>query len=196
METTGAVILAAGGSSRLGQPKQLLLHEGRTLIRRAVDAAAGCRPVVVVTGRDGSRVEGELEGCEVSFARNPEWERGIGSSIRVGVRRALEMEPGMEALFVLVCDQPFLTKDVLAALRASRAAGGKAAAACGYGGGLGVPALFGRELLDELLSLPDGSGSRQLIAGLAENVATVAFPEGAMDIDTPQDCRKHLARSI
>jgi len=157
---TGAVILAAGGSIRLGQPKQFLVYRGRSLIQRAVDAAAECSPVVVVAGREWERVQQELQAREVCVVQNAEWEHGIGSSIRAGVERALEIAPGVEALVILVCDQPFVTPEVVTALRVSREKGGKRGAACSYGGSLGVPAIFARSLFAELLSLRDDCGAR------------------------------------
>src|SRR4030095_3118705 len=86
MEKIGAVILAAGGSSRFGQPKQLLLFRGKTLVRTVIDAAreAGCSPVAVVIGSDSEKIRPELAHLNVINVRNTNWQRGIGSSICSG----------------------------------------------------------------------------------------------------------------
>lgn len=193
MEKTGAVILAAGGSSRLGTPKQFLLHHGKTLLRRTVDAARECSPVVVVTGRDTVRAEKELADHDVTLVRNAQWERGIGSSIRLGLLYALEIAPDLDSLVLLVCDQIQVTADLVKLLREIREAERKPMVACHYAGGPGVPALFARPLFARLKDLPDESGAKGILAEAAsEDLATIPFPEGTLDIDTPADVQAHL----
>jgi len=192
VEKTGAVILAAGGSSRLGMPKQFLTYRGETLLARAVEAAAGCSPVVVVTGRDTVRSEKELADHKVTLVRNVEWERGIGSSIRLGVLYALEIAPDLDSLVILLCDQIQVTAELVQLLREIREAERKPMVACHYAGSAGVPALFARSLFSELTSLPDESGAKTILMQAPDDVATIPFPEGMVDIDTPSDARAHL----
>lgn len=177
--SVGAVILAAGGSTRLGQPKQFLKFEGESLVRRAVAAAADCDPVVVVAGDHAERMQGELSGTQAVVALNPNWRDGLGTSIRCGVQRALVIAPEIEALVLMVCDQPFVTRELISAIRAS----GKSIAASAYAGTLGVPALFSREHFPKLLALPDTHGAKHLLTG--PDVAAISFPAGKIDIDTP-----------
>ena len=103
-----AVVLAAGGSTRFGKPKQFALFQGETFIGRIVAAAieAGCAPVVVVTGEDSTQVTLELTGLSVSIAMNPGWSSGVGSSIRVGVQRAMDLAADLDTSLLLTCDQP------------------------------------------------------------------------------------------
>ena len=194
MKITGAVILAAGGSTRLGRPKQLLRHRGETLLRRAACAAlgAGCLPTVVVTGHEHDRVAAELIGLDVRIHRHPHWQRGIGSSIGAGLAQALVHEPALDALLIMVCDQPFISAELLAALISARAEARTEAAACTYAGATGVPALFGRALFSTLASLPDEQGAKAILSALAGEIARVEFPAGAIDIDTPADWQAHL----
>lgn len=181
----GAVILAAGSSSRLGQPKQLLQYEGRTLVRRAAEAAfaAGCDPVAVVVGAEREKVAAALRDLAVLIVPNEDWQRGLGTSIRAGVARLQEGD----ALLLLVCDQPFLSVDLLRQLIAAQQETQKPMAASAYSGTLGVPALFTRACFAQLLSLGDGEGAKALLASRPNEVAQIDFPPGSIDIDTPGD---------
>ena len=194
MEKIGAIILAAGSSSRLGEPKQFLQYRGETLIRRAACAAlnAGCLPVVVVAGSEHHRIEEELADFEVVVHHHAQWQRGIGSSLRAGVAHALLLTPSLEALVLMVCDQPFVTAEILTSLIAAHAASRLAAAACAYSDTLGVPALFDRSLFPRLTALPDKHGARHLLRAISGEITQVHFPQGIVDIDTPVDFRFHL----
>ncbi|HSI10639.1 MAG TPA: nucleotidyltransferase family protein [Chthoniobacter sp.] len=195
MEKTGAVILAAGGSSRLGTPKQFLEYGGKTLVARAAEAATGCSPVVVVTGRETVRVEKELADYDVTLVRNIQWERGIGSSIRLGVLYALQIAPDLDSLIILVCDQLQVTSELVKLLREVREAERKPMVACHYAGSPGVPALFARSLFPRLQDLPDESGAKGILTEAPDDVSMIAFPEGTQDIDTPADVQAHLERT-
>ena len=195
MEKIGAIILAAGNSSRLGEPKQFLRYRGETLIRRAACAAltADCSPVVVVTGAAHERMRQELSELEVQIHHHEQWQRGIGSSLRAGLERALLITPSLDALVLMVCDQPHVTAELLTALISSRAHTQQPAAACAYSDTLGVPALFARSLFPRLASLPDDQGAKHLLQVLQDQITRVPFPHGSIDIDTPADARNHLA---
>src|SRR5438093_11774404 len=112
---TGAIILAAGGSSRFGQPKQLLTFRGKTLLRTIVDAAckAGCSPVIVVTRNDDEKILQELAHVNAIKVQNKNWQRGIGSSIRIGVQALIDQVPDVAAVLLLVCDQPAVDERVI-----------------------------------------------------------------------------------
>ncbi|HMJ23766.1 MAG TPA: nucleotidyltransferase family protein, partial [Terriglobales bacterium] len=118
MGKTGALILAAGESSRLGQPKQLIQFRGKSLVRRRVDAArkARCSPTVVVIGDHHEEVERELKAEGAIIVENENWRLGIGTSIRAGVRRLIDNAPTLEAVVLLVCDQPFVDARTIARL--------------------------------------------------------------------------------
>lgn len=189
MRNVGAVILAAGDSSRFGQPKQLLMFRGETLVRRAVRAAteAGCGPVVVVVGESRSAIQADLRETSAIVIENPEWQRGLGTSVRRGTRYLLETVPAIDALVLMVCDQPLVESSTIAALIAEQKKTRKPIVASGYSGTLGVPALFDRSCFGALLALPDDSGAKTLIETRPDDVASVVFHEGAIDIDTPAD---------
>lgn len=182
-----AIVLAAGGSTRLGQPKQLLEFRGQPLVRRMAEAAlaAGCAPVAVVVGEQRAAIAAALEGLAVELVPNEKWEGGIGSSVRAGVQSL----PEWEAVIIAACDQPHVDADLFRELIGMQEETGQLIVASSYSGTRGVPALFLRRYREELLRLPNEQGAKALIARHAAEVATVDFPQGAIDIDTPADYR-------
>jgi molybdenum cofactor cytidylyltransferase len=190
----GAVILAAGSSSRMGAPKQLLLYRGETLLRRAAAAAleAGCRPVIVVTGAHAGRTREELHSLDVLEVENPLWGDGMGSSVRAGVEALAKVDAGAEAVVLMLCDQPFVDAEVVAGLVAAHRATGRPVVASRYGESFGAPALFGRELFAELAGLGGGRGAQQVIKEHASEAHFVPFPLGEVDVDTPDDFARLL----
>lgn len=182
MRVVGAVILAAGASTRLGEPKQFLSFEGETLLRRVTKAAheAGCAPVVVIAGDLGDRVRAELHDLPVQVVHNAEWRSGIGTSIKRGVAH---VRHGASAIMMLTCDQPFVSAEIIRKLCRED----HPIVASGYAGTVGIPALFDARYFDELESLPDATGAKSLIEAHAADLAVVPFPEGVTDVDTRAD---------
>lgn len=194
MGNVGAIILAAGGSSRFGQAKQLLSWRGESLVRRAIRSAseAGCARVTVVAGEARDRIENELRGTAAVIVENPEWRRGLGTSIRCGLRHLLSSHAELDAVVLLACDQPFVDANVIQSLIAQRENSRKLIVACSYAGTLGVPALFDRVCFEALLALADDSGAKVLIEARFADVAQIEFEKGAIDIDTPGDFQSCL----
>jgi molybdenum cofactor cytidylyltransferase len=195
MARIGAIVLAAGASSRLGQPKQFLMHRGETLIRRAVAAARPCDPIVVVAGRDHLLVTGELAEFDTHVLHHADWSRGVGSSIRTGVEHAISLAAGLDAVIILVCDQPHVTEGLIASLIEAYTRETHPMVASSYADTWGVPALFSRSLFPKLLDIEDGKGARHLLTQSPKDVALVSFPEGAIDIDTGADVLAHLEQN-
>jgi molybdenum cofactor cytidylyltransferase len=188
----GAVILAAGGSSRFGQSKQLIRFRGQSFVRRIIDAAceAGCSPVVVVIASDDEKLRRELDRAGVVMVQNQQWQRGIGSSIRCGIEALINGSPDVEATVLLVCDQPAIDARVIQRLIALRETTGKNIVASSYADTLGVPVLFTHSVFQELLSLGDNAGAKSIVLRSRERVALLPFPEGEIDIDTWEDWEK------
>ena len=188
----GAVILAAGSSSRLGQPKQLLQYRGRTLVRRAAEAAlcAGCAPVAVVVGRERKEIADNLDDLKVIILPNESWQRGIGTSIRKGV----EALKGCDGLIILACDQPHVAQTLIQQLIARQRETRKPMVASAYAGTLGVPALFLSAFFEQLLSLGEKEGAKALLISRPNEVTEIDFPAGAVDLDTPEDWARLQAR--
>ncbi len=189
MENIAAVILAAGASTRLGQPKQFLDWNGESLLRRAVRAAsaAGCAPVLVVTGAASERIMAELDGTLADIVPNPAWERGLGSSIRAGVQHLVSLARPPAAVVLLTCDQPFVNVTVITGLIHAWRENQRPMVASAYAGTRGVPALFDRSCFSDLSALRDDAGAKTLLHAFGAMVTEVPFPAGTFDIDTPHD---------
>lgn len=184
-----AVVLAAGGSARLGRPKQLVPIDGEPLVHRAARAAldAGCRPVAVVLGAESDSVGAAVAGLPVLPVGNPDWADGVGTSIACGMRAAAAHRPA--GCIVLPCDQPRLTARVLAGLIERFRRGDAQAVACAYGGTVGAPVLFAPALFDRLAALTGDRGAKRVLRGCAP-LAVVDFPGGELDIDTDADLQR------
>lgn len=180
------IILAAGRSARLGSPKQLLEYKGRTLLEHAIDVAKPLGEVIVVTG--AAPVDEHINDPDIVLLRNNQWEEGMGSSIRCGIRYV--MDRGCEAAIIMVCDQPYVTTALLGKLLGLYKAEGKGIVASVYDERPGTPALFDRSVFERLLLLRGDKGAKQVIMDHKEIASFLPFPEGITDIDTPSDYEK------
>ena len=137
----GAIILAAGASTRLGTPKQLLKYGGKTLLQRSVDAAtaSGAYPVVLVLGANADMIKKEIESKKVQIVVNAGWHEGMASSIRCGIKSILELNPMAEGVIMVLCDQPHVTSDLLNGLMMTYRQTGKLIVACHYRNAFGPP---------------------------------------------------------
>jgi molybdenum cofactor cytidylyltransferase len=180
------VLLAAGGSSRLGSPKQLLVHQGKTLLRRAAEEACGstCKPVVVVIGREPGKMRAELEGLPLRIVEHAAWAEGIGSSLAAGLA-GLEAD----AAIVMLCDQPRVTLRDLDILAAAYRVKKRSVVTATYAGVRGPPVLFAREHFDALRALEGDRGARRVI-DRARDVEEIPMPYAAVDVDTEEDYRR------
>lgn len=194
-DAIAAVILAAGASSRLGRPKQLLTLDGQTLLRRTVEAAtkAGCAPVIVVLGAHAEQLAGEVGAAagSIQVIINEKWSEGMGTSLASGIAALEAAAPNVRAAVVLLCDQPHVSADVVRALVETFSVSNNPVVASEYGGVRGAPCLFARSLFPELAALSGDVGARKIIARQdAEQVAVVPFAGGQEDVDTPDDWRR------
>lgn len=192
--TIAALVLAAGASTRLGRPKQLIERGGRTLLRNAAEAARGAelRPVLVVVGAQAARMRGELAGPELRVVENRRWREGLGSSIARGVTELMASVEPLDAVMLLLCDQPNLSAAVLrrlaAAWRRAFQRRGVTMAACEYAGTVGPPAIFARAELPRLAALSGDRGAKSLLLAAGDRLVRVKWEGGAIDVDRPDDC--------
>ena len=145
----GGILLAAGGSTRFGSPKQLAIYQGKSLIRRAAETlvSSGCDLNVVVLGAEIEASTEELQGLPISICLNENWKSGMSSSIKAGLEYLLNLEPKLDAVLITLCDQPHVTTDALQLLLSEFQANSALVVAAKYGKTIGVPAVFSRELL-------------------------------------------------
>jgi molybdenum cofactor cytidylyltransferase len=183
---TAIILLAAGCSSRLGRPKQLLPYRGSTLLRHAaktaIDAELG--PVFVILGAVVEECRATLLGLPATIVVNPAWDEGMGGSIACGAQQLDESVHG--AAIILLCDQPGITPAILRALDRERCTSGAPIVASRCGDVLGPPAFFAAPLFTRLRALRGADGARALFRD-EPNVATVDCSQAAWDIDTEAD---------
>lgn len=186
------VILAAGRSTRLGRPKQLLPYLGHTLIEHSVEVAIAseAQEVVVVLGSHPEAIREKLEGLPIQVVVNDEWLEGMGSSIRAGVKA---LPPNIGCVVIALCDQPTVTPDLIRELAERHFEAGSPIVASSYDGVVGAPCAFGRELFLKLLELSGDSGARDLIRNSPNPVDLVSFQGGNLDVDTPEDFQRLVA---
>jgi molybdenum cofactor cytidylyltransferase len=185
-----AIVLAAGASQRLGQPKQLLVYQGEFLIERAIRLAneSGAAPVIAVLGAHFEIICASIALNDAILSINDQWERGIASSIRAGLKTLDAVAPVALGILILGCDQPRLTAAHLRALiEAFTARNQLAIVASAYAGIHGVPAVFPRSVFADLLALKGDKGARALLVRPLCPVIGLAFEGGEVDIDQPGD---------
>ena len=182
-------MLAAGSSSRMGRPKQLLSHNGKSLLEHTVDSAndAEANPVVVVLGANAELLENIVDEKKVHIVENKEWKEGMASSIRCGLQTLLHIAPSSDAVIIMVCDQPYVSASLLNELIAAQNKTGKQIVTSKYENTIGPPALFYKSIFPELLELKGDAGARKIVEQHTNEIATVLFTKGNIDIDTEAD---------
>ena len=190
--SVAGVLLAAGGSRRLGSPKQLLTMHGVTLVARAARQLldAGCSPVFVVVGANSAIVRDAVSMLAVECVENSHWERGMGTSIAAAVTRLNDVRfAHTPAVLIATCDMPTVTVAHLESLLAESHVGAQrvASAYAGADGSpvRGIPAVLPRADWPALAALDGDQGARALLRD-AETI-TVSLPNGQCDLDTPSD---------
>lgn len=143
--------------------------------------------MVVVTGAHALATREALRRLDVQEAENKKWESGMSSSLRVGIERLVTTAPQIPAVVVILCDQPLVTREIIASLLVAHCKTGRGIIASAYGGSYGVPALFSRKYFAELIRLEGVLGAKQLIQKSIADVQLLDVPEGEIDIDTPDD---------
>src|SRR5476649_101516 len=189
---TGLIILAAGASSRLGQPKQNLLFKNQTLLQRAIETglASACGPVIVVLGANADVIE-PISLVNVKVLYNNEWNEGMASSIRIAVNEIIK-DRAVTSIIIMLCDQTFVTAALIDTMLQKQMETGKPIIACSYNNTIGVPTLFNRSLFEELLLLKGHDGAKKILQTHQHDVITVPFEPGSIDIDTKEDYRRLL----
>jgi molybdenum cofactor cytidylyltransferase len=177
--TVGLIILAAGASTRMGTPKQLLPYRGRSFVRHIAEVAIAsvCQPIAVVLGANAERIKPEISQLPVQIVENQQWAEGMSSSIRVGLEALLGVNQNLEAVAIALCDQPFVSSQTLDRIVEAYHFTGKPIIASEYAGTLGVPVLFSHTLFSELMALKSNEGAKQLIKNTFMKSLVFLFPK-------------------
>jgi len=188
MKKCGLILLAAGASSRMGKPKQLLLYKQQSLLKHSLQIALNSNAVqtIVVTGANVQLIKRELIESDAYSVYNSEWQEGIASSIRCGLSTLIKVVPDVDSALFMVCDQPYITTELLNNLMA-KSSMNDSIAASGYDNTLGTPAVFPEKYFSELLILSGDEGAKNVLRQYAHHAAVIPFNDGNIDIDTPID---------
>jgi molybdenum cofactor cytidylyltransferase len=191
-----AVVLAAGLSSRMGENKLLVDIGGQPLIRRTVQAALASHasPVIVVTGRDAERMEQVLSGLDVRFVENPDFAKGLSTSLKSGLKT---VPPENDGVLIVLGDMPSVTPALLDTLIAAfDPVEGRAICVATHGGKRGNPVLWARRFFPEMMAVEGDVGAKHIMAANDEMVCEVEAPDDAplLDIDTKEDLAAFTAR--
>ena len=193
----GAIILAAGSSSRLGKPKQLLIFENESLLEKAIRAVqnADLHQYVVILGGNADEIQSKIDLSSLKVLINHEWSSGMASSMQLGLRYLIE-NYNLEAVVLLLCDQPHTNAGILNSIIKRYKEAGKGIIASKYKETFGVPALFDKAYFGEMLSMKSSEGAKKIIFSHLEDTGSVDFPLGEIDIDTPEDYEKLIDQSL
>lgn len=183
------LILAAGASRRLGQPKQLVKYNDETLIYRITNEAiaAGIGNVTVVTGFKSEEVLSEIKNLKADFFYNKEWEEGIGSSIRNGLKHVLSQRPETNAIIITMVDQLFVDASHLQKLTNAYDPSRPMIIASAYSGTFGVPVLVDNFYFEMLKGLKGDEGGKKIFVNYLKNIVEIPFIQGSIDIDEQED---------
>jgi len=173
----------------MGKPKQLLKYNGSILLKNIAQKAldSNADSVVVVLGANADVIKKEIEIENIRIVINHEWKEGMASSIVKGLNTLLMTEPSLDGVVFMTCDQPFVSASLLDDLITTQQATAKPIVASNYGNTIGPPALFHKSIFPSLLKLKGDAGARKIIEKHVNDVATVYFPGGSIDIDTTAD---------
>jgi molybdenum cofactor cytidylyltransferase len=188
-----AVILAAGGSSRMGQPKQLLKFRGLSLLRRAIDTAFAvpADQVIVVLGHAADQLLPEVEATSATIVLNDQWVEGVSTSLRGGLAAVSSDARGV---FIYPVDMPLVTPEALRELARRQQVSGRPAAMTEAGGVRGVPVFITRSLFPALMIQEGDVGGAHYLRAHPESVEAVRFedPDLVRDVDRPEDYTRLL----
>lgn len=192
---TGILILAAGSASRMQQPKMLLPFAKGTILSHLLEETKALQPkaICVVTGYYHTTMLPFLQTESVMVVYNEHWKEGMAGSIKTGLTALLEQHPALDSVMILVSDQPFITRPLLQEMIQTQKTSGKGIVAAFYNGIKGTPVLFNKKYFHHLQELQGDKGAKSILQLVPDDITTVDFAEGEMDIDTPEDYERFCA---
>jgi len=179
------LILAAGNSNRLGSAKQLLPYQNTTLLGNTIAIAKSTGlPIVAVVGARQDKIVSEINKHNIAFVINENWQTGLSSSLQTGLHYLENKYKPLDAVLVMVCDQPFVSEKLLKELVEKHKTTQKSVASF-YDEILGIPAIITKEYFNEIYKLTGDKGARQIIN--SNDFEKIIFAKGSIDIDTTND---------
>jgi molybdenum cofactor cytidylyltransferase len=181
-----AVILAAGKSARMGQPKQLLEWQNRALLEHALINARMVFEdrLLVVLGAEAELIQSTINLAGATVIVNPDWQTGMASSIRAAIRA---LPNSATAVMLMLCDQPLINNVQLQSLVSTWQATPEQIAASEYHQSIGVPAIFPASYFDQLSMLAGDKGAKSVLIKHQTDLIRISLPEAELDIDTLAD---------
>ncbi len=184
------LILAAGESTRFGAVKQLLPWKGTTLLQHSIETISclNCSDRFVILGANHNLIKSKIDFSEVEVLMNNDWKLGLGSSIACGVNHLLQNGSEVDAVLIVLADQPVINSEYLNTMINEFKVGRKHIIASSYGNEKkGVPALFDKCYFEELSNLQGDKGAKALIKNDSKNVTLVKGGNRLVDIDSFED---------
>ncbi len=186
----GVVILAAGESKRMGVPKQILPIFGVPMLKYLIDEVLDteAHPVTVVVGANKTKIVPLLENIPIGIIDNPDWQNGMGSSIKMGLIGSYLITKGFDGLIFMTSDMPFVNAEVINQLiKTAIEFPDKTIIASKYAGTLGIPVLYKKERFEDILDMKPEHGAKQFFNKYPDEIVSVDFDLGAIDLDTKED---------
>lgn len=188
----GVIILAAGSSSRLGHPKQLVRFKGKSLLQQVIDLADSFKfdSQILVLGANSEEITRNIDPRKFKIVINENWKEGMSTSIKTGLSESLKLEKDLDQILILLSDQPFVNRENIEELLGFQLNANKKASFSEYNGDIGVPAIFSRELFSELQKLEGDHGAKKLFCNKNLNYQALKIENGNFDVDTLEDVEK------
>lgn len=197
-ENIAILILAAGASSRMGRPKQLLPWGNTTLLGHSIRIANAARKgqVTVVLGANADFIKSNISMAEVNCAINPNWKSGLGSSLAFGIEYLTKMEDGYDGILIMLCDQPLMDAKFLNRLIDQFKSGKKGIIATQYAERAGVPAIFHSKYFSELTGLNKDFGAKSLLDQHKNDVLELDPLGRAADVDIFEEYQRLVRENL
>ncbi|QIA07939.1 nucleotidyltransferase family protein [Draconibacterium halophilum] len=188
MNNIPIILLAAGASRRMGQPKQLLPWGEQTLIEHQVNILLTTgHPVVVVLGSCAEGIIPKLKDLPIKFTMNENWEKGMGTSIAAGIKFVEQLYPNCKGVLITLIDQPLVTTTHLNKLSETfEPEKQEIIVSQSESGWQGVPVLFDRCYFDELSKLNGKQGAKTVFRYYSQHVNAIQCGDILEDMDTPE----------
>jgi len=185
----GIIILAAGAATRMGKAKMLLPFHDTTILQHIINEvmAVESKAICIVTGYYHQQIINQVDHSKATIVFNQQYANGMSSSIQIGLKYLLNDHANLESVMIVVADQPFLNRSILQQMLNLQQTTNKGLVAASYDGVVGTPVLLTKKYIEQLTQLTGDKGARSILQAFPEDLATVEFALGGLDIDNEKD---------